>query len=466
MTEDKSNSGDTPSRRPFDVDESDKLFTQAVTLHQQGKMVEAVRAYAQILSKEPRHPDIYNNLGVALRTLGKLEAAVACYRRALAYGQEAANVYSNLGNALRELARFEEAEAAHGRSVKLDAASPSGIYNGALVDRDLCRDDVAMKKYDQALEIDPDYVDCHGDRSLLLLRNGNLEEGFPEYEWRWRLSNNPPRGFKQPLWDGSDLTGKTILLHQEQGFGDMIQFARYVPLVKEKGGTVLIECQPELLRLFETLEGVDLVVSSDAPLPDFDVAAPIITLAKIFGTTLESIPNTVPYVRAPEQQNFVLSPHSGTVSVGICWAGKPTHKNDRNRSCSFVDFMDLTAVPDTTFFSLQKGDAISEYNERAGGILIADVGSKMNDFADTAMVLEQLDVLITVDTSIAHLAGAMGRPVWVLVPFAPDWRWLLDRNDSPWYPSMRLFRQTETGNWAPVFKQVEEELRKLTEEKS
>jgi hypothetical protein len=333
------------------------------------------------------------------------------------------------------------------------------------VDRDLCRDDIALQKYDQALEIDPDYVDCHWDRALILLRNGKLEEGFPEYEWRWRLSHNPPRGFKQPLWDGSDLTGKTILLHQEQGFGDMIQFARYVPLVKEKGGTVLIECQPELLRLFATLEGVDQVVSSESPLPDFDVTAPIITLAKIFETTLETIPNNIPYVRAPEQHNFVLSPHSGTVSVGICWAGKPTHKNDRNRSCSFADFMDLTAIPDTTFFSLQKGDAISEYNERAGGILIADVGSKMNDFADTAVVLEQLDILITVDTSIAHLAGAMGRPVWVLVPFAPDWRWLLNRNDSPWYPSMRLFRQTDPGDWAPVFRQVGEALRELTKEK-
>jgi len=157
-------------------------------------MIEAVRGYAQILSQEPRHPDIYNNLGVALRSLGKLEAAVACYRRALAYGPETANVYSNLGNALRELARFEEAEVAHNRSVKLDKKSASGIYNGALVDRDLCRDDVAMKKYNRALKIDPDYVDCHWDRSLVLLRNGNLEEGFPEYEWRWKLSHTPPSG--------------------------------------------------------------------------------------------------------------------------------------------------------------------------------------------------------------------------------------------------------------------------------
>ena len=452
------------SNQSFDSEDTESMFGQAVELHQQGKMVEAVQAYSQILAKEPRHPDIYNNLGVALRSLGKLEAAVACYRRALAYGQQTANVYSNLGNALRESARFDEAEVAHDRSVELDGDSASGIYNRALVDRDLCRDDMAMEKYDHALKIDPGYVDCHWDRSLVLLRNKNLKEGFQEYEWRWKLPQNPPRGFKQPLWDGSDLDGKTILLHQEQGFGDMIQFARYVPLVKEKGGTVVIECQPELLRLFATLEGVDRVVSSDAPLPDFDINAPILTLGKIFGTTLDSIPSNVPYVRAPKQHGFVLSPHPRTLSVGICWAGKPTHKNDRNRSCSFGDFMDLTAVADTTFFSLQKGDAFNEFFERAGGILIVDVGSNLNDFADTAAVVDQLDVLITVDTSIAHLAGAMGRPVWVLVPFAPDWRWMLNRNDSPRYPSMRLFRQTETGNWGPVFKQVEEALQELVKE--
>lgn len=169
------------------------------------------------------------------------------------------------------------------------------------------------------------------------------------------MPRNPPREFKQPLWDGSSLEGKTIPLHQVQGFGDMIQFARYVPLVKEKGGAVIIECQPQLLRLFATLEGVDRVVSSDAPPPDFDVNAPILSLANIFETTLRTIPDKVPYVRPPEQHNFVLKPYPDTLSVGIFWAGKPTHKNNRNRSCTFADFLNLTGVADTTFFSLQKG---------------------------------------------------------------------------------------------------------------
>jgi hypothetical protein len=293
-----------------------------------------------------------------------------------------------------------------------------------------------------------------------------LEDGFSEYEWRWRLPRNPPRGFKKPLWDGSSLEGKTILLHRVQGLGDMIQFARYVPLVKEKGGTVIIEYQPELLRLFAPLEGVDRVVSSDAPLPDFDVNAPILSLANIFETTFSTIPDKVPYVRPPEQHNFVLKPYPDTLSVRICWAGKPTHKNDRNRSCTFANFLDLMGVADMTFFSLQKGPSISQYNERAGGVLMADVGSKMNDFADTAAVLDQLDLITTVDTSIAHLAGAMGRSVWALVPFAPDWRWLLDRNDSSWYPSMRLFRQEEVGNWLPVFKKIEAALSERVIEKS
>jgi hypothetical protein len=337
------------------------------------------------------------------------------------------------------------------------------VYNLGLALRDLGRNEDALACFDKTLAEQPDNVDCLWDRALSQLLLGDLENGFVQYEWRWHLSYNPPRGFAQALWDGGDLTGKTILLHHEQGFGDSLQFIRFVPAVKAraKGGecTVVVECQPELARLFETVDGVDEVVPSGEALPAFDVYAPLMSLGSILGVTEATIPADVPYLGVPEgvaprAAEQVAAAGKKAFTVGISWGGKPTHRNDHNRSCSFSHFLDLAGVPGTRFVSLQKGDKVREMAEQACPALVADVGSVLGDFADTAAVIEALDLVITVDTAVAHLAGALGRPCWVLIPFAPDWRWMTGRDDSPWYPSLKLFRQTAPGDWDGVFDAV------------
>ena len=432
--------------------EAVRMFAQGLEHHQKGELEEAVKIYGQALLLNPKLSEIYINMGVALRALGKLESSVACYRRSLVLRPDDATAYINLGNVLRQLGRLEVATAAHRHAVKLAPDTAEAHYNLGLVLRDTGQSEEAIGCFDKTLELAPEHPDCRWDRSLSLLQKGDLKGGFEEYEWRWKLGQNPPREFSQPLWDGSDLKGKTILLHHEQGFGDMIHFARYIPMVKARGGTIVVEVPAALSRLFSTIDGVGQVVNAGSELPKFDVYAPMMSLARIFGTTSETIPAIVPYLKAPDahaaQLPATLSPHR---KIGIAWAGRPTHVNDANRSCSFNHFIELMGIPQTTLYSLQNGPAADDIAEAGCEALIMNLGNKLRDFADTAAVIAQLDMVISVDTAIAHLAGALGKPVWVVLPYPGDWRWLLDRDDSPWYPTARLFRQNRPGSWTPVF---------------
>jgi hypothetical protein len=284
---------------------------------------------------------------------------------------------------------------------------------------------------------------------------GDLESGFREYEWRWKLKNTPPTRFDQPVWDGSELKGRTIMLCREQGMGDMIQFSRYAAMVKDLGGTVIVEAQPELVRLLSTVPGVDKVVTHDAPVPRFDVQIPVLSLPRIFQTTLETVPDRVPYVTAPELHNLRLSrPAASKLAVGIVWAGSPTQVYDRRRSCPMDRFLALMGLADVTFYSLQKGEAAKQLRLSGAAALVTDLSGRLNDFADTAAVLDQLDLVIAVDTAVAHLAGALGRPVWILLSYAGDWRCPPGRKDSPWYPTMRLFQQDRPGDWDGVMARV------------
>ena len=436
--------------------EAVRLFTIAADCHRRGDLKGAVGGYPQALLLNPSFPDPYNNLGVALRAMGRYEAAVACYRRSLGIRPGNAGLYSNLGNALRDLDRYVEAAAPHKMAVELAPDMPDAIYNLGLVLRDLGQMNDALAWFERALKRNPDHVECRWDRALTLLQMEDFEKGFPEYEWRWRLSATPKRTFDQPRWDGSDLAGRTILLHQEQGLGDMIQFIRYAPLVKALGGTVLVECQPELARLFSTARGVDKIVIKDNRLPPFDVYAPLLSLPGILGTTLETVPAKVPYLAGPELHNLHLPiPVGSRLNVGIVWAGKVTHANDRRRSCPVEHLIGLTGLPGVTFYSLQKGAAAGDLARHACEALVMDMGDKLQDFADTAVVLSQLDLVIAVDTAVVHLAGALGRPTWVLLPVTGDWRWLDGRGDNPWYPTVRPFRQESAGDWAGVMTRVQ-----------
>ena len=317
-----------------------------------------------------------------------------------------------------------------------------------------------MSCFNKALSLNPDHADCQWDRALTLLEDGKLKDGFEAYESRWNLDRNPRRDLGKPLWDGRELKGKTVLVTHEQGFGDMIQFARYLPMVKARGGTVIVEVQPELARLMSTVAGVDRAINRGQPLPEFDFYLPMMSLAHVFETDAGSIPADVPYLAAPDPQAVQLPANLGSMKrIGIAWAGRPTHRNDRNRSTGFRHFIELLGLPGVSMFSLQKGPASSEIAELGCESLVTDLGGRLKDFADTAAVVSQLDLIVTVDTALAHLAGALGKPVWIALPFAPDWRWMRGRSDSPWYPSARLFRQKRPGAWEGVFGDIRRALR-------
>jgi hypothetical protein len=289
---------------------------------------------------------------------------------------------------------------------------------------------------------------------------GKLEEGWKRYEWRWQKADyiQYKREFAQPQWDGKDIKGKTICLHAEQGFGDAIQFIRYAPLVAKNGARVIVEAPYPLIDLFKTVEGIDMLVKRGDSLPDFDVHCPILTLPMLFKTSMQSIPASVPYIHSDPARKSRwterLSAGKKRLKVGIAWSGNPDHKNDRNRSISFAMLRPIAEMPQVSLYSLQKGIVSSEIEAQIQEAGMIDYTGDIGDFADTAALIDNLDLIISVDTSVAHLAGALGKNVWVLLPYAPDWRWLLGRNDSPWYPTMRLYRQSLPGDWEGVVKEV------------
>ncbi|CCO22144.1 tetratricopeptide repeat protein [Maridesulfovibrio hydrothermalis] len=429
-----------------------RAFEEAVRSHSAKKFADAVSHYALALSLVPDDPVILTNLGVALREQDKFVAAETCYRRAIAVKPDAPGSWSNLGNTLRRMGRLKESVYCHRKAIACDKKFIDGYYNLALVLQDLGKIDEAVRIFDYCLKHKPGNVNINWDRSLALLAKGDLLNGFKSYEYRWQREELTERHFRQPLWDGAPLDGKRIYLYSEQGFGDTLNFCRYVPLVAEAGGTVIFECQKELLSLLKGLDGLEEIVPAGAKLPQFDVQAPLLSLPRIMRHDLDSIPNKCPYINPPAQAGFPVHVPAGTKKkIGIVWAGKSSHKNDHNRSVSIENFIPFARIPGVTLYSLQKGPAAQQREESACGVLVRELGGGCTDFSDTAKVMRQLDLIITVDTSVAHLAGGLGLPVWVAIPYNPDWRWMHKRKDSPWYPSMTLFRQKTPGSWTPVF---------------
>lgn len=439
-----------------------KLLDKATRAHRAGNLDEAIGGYVQVLEIDPENPQAFNNMGVALRAQGDFHAAVASYRRAIAISSTDPGSHSNLGNALRALGRHPEAEASHRRALELDAGYLEARYNLGLVLKDQGKFDEGIQCLVEAVKRKADYIDAHWDLALAWLMMGNLKDGFDEYEWRWRLADNPPRGFDKPAWSGAALDGRVILLYAEQGMGDSIQFARYAPLVAAKGGRVVLECQAPLAALFESLDGVEQIVARGDPLPDFDVQAPLLSLPRIFKTDLDSIPSSDTYLAADPARGkkFAGTLDAKRLNVGIAWAGKPSHRNDRNRSAGIEPFIDLLGTPGAAFHSLQVGPRAADIGAHGCAGLIRDHAPDLQDFADTAALVAALDLVISVDTSVCHLAGALGTPCWVTIPYTPDWRWLMRREDSPWYPSLRLFRQPSFGDWPGVFERLGEALKK------
>jgi Tfp pilus assembly protein PilF len=429
--------------------------------HVQGQLGEAVAHYERALGLEPHFVEVLNNLAVTLLSLRKVDESAAYLRRALQFQPDYADAHSNLGNALQADGKLDEAEACYRHALQLKPDNPNTHHDLGNALRASGRLAEAMACYDQALRLKPDFAQVHLSRSLLRLQMGDFEQGWSEYEWRFQCTEYAIPRFRQPLWDGSRLDDQTILLYADHGLGDTLQFIRYARVVQERGGRVLVACRQPLARILASCPGVARVIPEGAILPEFQVYAPMMSLPRMLGTTLANVPARVPYLAADPA--LVTRWHaelrqSGGFKVGIAWQGNAQYCKDRHRSFRLDQFEPLSRLDGVRLVSLQKGLGTEQIGEVADRFSVIDLGSRFDDFMDCAAVLSNLDLVITPDTSVAHLAGALGVPVWVALPFAPDWRWLLDREDSPWYPTMRLFRQRDWGDWNEVFQRMSRDL--------
>jgi tetratricopeptide (TPR) repeat protein len=438
-------------------------------LTEQGKLDEAAASYRRALRLKPDYAEAHLNLGVALMEQGKLDDAVQSCEHALSLRPDFAKGHLVLGNMLKEQGKLDEAVVHCQRALRLKPDDADIHNNLALVLAAQNKMDEALASYQRALRLRPDFAQAHMNLGMNLLLLGNFEQGWQEYEWRFQCKEKYLPPFPQPLWDGSSLDGRTILLAAEQGSGDTLQFIRCAPLVQERGGRVLLACQPTLVPLLARCKGVERLLPIGSPLPDFDVYVPLMSLPRILGTSApERIFADIPYVIADpglvEQWRVRLRDLSD-LRVGIAWQGSPTYRGDRRRSIPLKHFEPLTLLPGVRLISLQKGVGSEQLPPLADRFGITDLGSTLDEstgpFMDTAAVMKNLDLVVASDTAIAHLAGALGVPVWVALPFVPDWRWMLQREDSPWYPTMRLFRQRAWGDWDEVFARIASELQKL-----
>ncbi|WP_434625426.1 tetratricopeptide repeat protein [Azospirillum sp. B2RO_4] len=428
---------------------------------------DAVAAYRRGLAIDPAHAAACNNMGIALRGLDRPDEAMACHRRAVALDPYFAAGHTSLGLALQEQGRLEEAARAHARAVAVDPGFAGGYANHGNARLNQNRVDEAVAGFRRAVTIDPAGPDARRNLGMALLVAGRFEEGWREYEWRLRCKDAPTHAaMPKPRWNGEPLEGRRILLHGEQGLGDALQFCRYVPLVAARGGRVILGLPAPLERVMAGLPGVERFVSGQLPTDAFDLHLPMLSLGEVFGTQMDTIPHRVPYLTAePElaarwgERLKEVAKDGDRLKVGIVWAGSPTHGNDKNRSIGLAPFARLAAIPGVCLVSIQKGPTEGQAADPPGGFPLLNLSPDIKDFADTAAIMAGLDLVVCVDTSVAHLAGALGVPVWVLVPFAPDWRWMLDRDDSPWYPTMRLFRQDRPGSWDDAIDRLEQALR-------
>ena len=500
-------------RRLLDVapDHGEALYLLGSVQVQRGNYADALPLLEQAIARDAGQAKYFNNLGFALKSLMRTGEARGAYEQALRLQPDYPQAVFNLadlekdaGNLGRAQAGFEHAvtlrpdwaeaqgflgtvlhvrgfsEQALPYLQKALALGPAGtdsrhtlLGNLGICLQALGRNADARDCYDQILAENPERCEAHLNRALLKLLLGDMTGGWEEYEWRLRSPESPERVYTQPAWDGSPLAGRTLLVHAEQGFGDTFQFLRYLPLIVRDGGRVLFECQPGTQSLLEGCAGFDEIVTPPATGDDrvsHDIQIPLLSLPRLFPHPVDSPPGREAYIHAPEAQAdrwggrlericADLPRHRPDhLKVGVIWAGNPNHKNDHHRSACLIDFAPLGRVPGVTLFSLQKGPGEAQASDAPAGMTLVDLANLIDDFSDTAAVLQHLDLLITVDTSTAHLAGALGRPVWLLLPFAADFRWLPDREDSPWYPTVRLFRQSRLRDWTTVLARVAREL--------
>jgi tetratricopeptide (TPR) repeat protein len=479
-------------------------FNLAAALFQVGMFEESAHSYQQALRLQPNDAEAHYSLGVALQESGKFEAAAESYANAIRLKADYAEAYSNLGIASAELGNLPMAINFLRYSLTLQPSSPDihcnlgnllfkqgdtiaaidSYRNGLMLQPDhavalanlgvtletLGDAESAEECYQSALKSRPDFSLAKFFLGLHQLSKGEFSVGWNAYEHRWvsKECRSYRRTFSQPRWRGEDIQGSRILLYAEQGLGDTMQFVRYLSMLLARGAEIILEVQPNLYRLLKnSFEQVRVIRAGEAH-PDFDWQCPLLSLPLAFGTDLESIPSSGPYLRVEATAAAIWAERlsADTLRVGLAWAGNPKHSRERQRSISLEQLARLTRIEGLTFYSLQKGAAAAPLKSRSSDLRLIDLDAGQEDFADTAAIAANLDLVISIDTSVAHLAGAIGRPVWILLHHMPDWRWLRGRSDSPWYPTARLFRQTVPGNWNGVLDQLEESLRALVNDRT
>jgi Flp pilus assembly protein TadD len=487
-----------PALSPPVAGDPRQMLQMARQLLNDRRFPEAARAFAAILKVQPDCVEAHAQLGQLLFQANELPAALACLQRAAGISPEMPRLNALMAAVLRKLGRLDESAACCERETRVSPNDPDAHYNLALARQMLQQIPEAIVSYRAALRLRPHYLDAllglgrslrqdrqpeaalpcfadavqlapsdaraHWELGTTQLALGQYREGWKEFEWRWQLKDftTPPPRFEQPQWDGRDLGGRRIFLHCEQGYGDVIQFSRYAVLVAARGGQVMLGCPKPLQSLMATVPGVAEVVTTRQDVSPFQTHAPLMSLPAIFGTTLETIPTAIPYIHPQVSAQKKWVENFPDKKVGVAWAGSSAHPNDANRSLPPAFLKPLLNLPGIRWHSLQTGEAASVLSQPDFAGRMVDLGSRFGDFHDTAEAIRELDLVLVVDTAVAHLAGAMGKPVWLLLPFEAEWRWMTARNDSPWYPTMRLFRQSSPGNWQELIERV---ARQLTQER-
>jgi len=420
-----------------------------------GMLDEAIACFEKALIIQPDLPDVYNNLGIVYRVKGILDKAIACFQKALLIQPDLPDVYNNLAATFRDKGYLDEAIICFQKALQCNPDFTEALNNLGVALQEKREFDNAIACFKKALQINPYFASAHWNLALIHLLTANFEEGWKEYIWFWKLRNSPEHNFSQPLWEGSNINGKTILIYSEQGLGDTIQFIRFLPLITQRGAKVIVECQRELISLLQNMPEISGIIAPGENLPEFDIQCSLLMLPALLKTTLENIPAKIPYLTPGrllvQKWHNKLICNISKLKIGIAWSGGHRDSILHLRACRLELFAQLAELDEVIFYSLQKGTGSEQAKNPPEGMELIDYTDEISDFSDTAALMQNLDLIISVDTAVAHLAGALGRPVWTLLPFSADWRWMLNREDSPWYPTMRLFRQENPSNWDGVF---------------
>ena len=442
-----------------------------ILLAEMHRQAEAIPCFREAARLTPHEDEAYFRLGNALRACGQAEEAAISFRTVLRLRPDYVAASNNLGVTLVELERYEEAEAVYRTALQHEPEHPGTLNNLGVLLKNTRRLEEAQVSFAHAIRVAPTHIQAHLNRAMAWLLAGDFAHGLPEYEWRLRQPGRAGPPFPQPRWDGSPLAGRTILLTCEQGLGDTLQFVRYVSLLKEQGARVILLAPVALGPILRSFSAIDRIVKSAEEASSFDVHASLLSLPWLLRTTLDTIPRQVPYLAAEEalveRWARVFRPLQA-FKVGIAWQGSPHYVGDRSRSISLAHFQPLAEVAGVQLVGLQHGLGVEQIAQVDFPMLTfeSQMDKRSGAFMDTAAIMKSLDLVITADTAVGHLAGALGVPTWLVLGFTPDWRWLLDREESPWYPSMRLFRQTAVGDWRPVFARLAEQLKQLVADRA